>query len=135
MSYPWVSERGPGQVAWEPGAGGSFGSQAPALERQLRDLPHQIDDERIERDKPGHRGFFLSELRGILAACDAGDPDDPRWLEIRMRCLDRMAKLLRVYEADAPQVKAGPGDARALVRQATEALDALEASLAETRSA
>lgn len=132
VSYPWVQAGS--QVRVDPGLG-SYGAVAPAVEKELRGLAHEIPDEQIERDKPGHRGLFLGELRGILAACDAGDPDDPRWYELKLRALDRMAKLLRVYEADAPSVKAGPGDARILASQAAAALAELEASLAETRSA
>lgn len=133
MSYPWV-ESGTRKLLWDPESG-SFGSQAPAVERALRGVAHEIGDEQIERDKPGHRGFILAELRGILAVCDQGDPDDPRWLELRLRCLDRVAKLLRVYEADAPTQKQGPGDARILVDEAMRKLAELETSLAETRSA
>lgn len=131
MSYPWVREGT--QVQMSAGTKG-YGSLAPAVEKELRGLAHEIPDEQIEKDKPGHRGLFLAELRGILALCDQGDPDDPRWPELRLRALDRMAKLLRVYEPDAPAQRQGPGDSRILASQAAAALDALEASLAETRS-
>jgi hypothetical protein len=128
MSYPWVREQGAGTVVQ-----GSFGSQAPAVQARIKDLPHEIRDEDFERDKPGYRGFLLQELRGVLALCDQGDEDDPRWPELRLRALDRVAKLLRVYEPDAPSVKAGPGDARILAGRAAAALKELETSLAETR--
>ena len=139
MSYPWVREQGAGTVSEDAVGGrgllvqGSFGSQAPAAQARIKDLPHEIRDEDIERDKPGYRGFLLQELRGVLALCDQGDEDDPRWPELRLRALDRVAKLLRVYEPDAPSVKAGPGDARILAGRAAAALKELETSLAETR--
>jgi hypothetical protein len=134
MSYPWVTTN----PSVDEGSGsrvqGSFGVLGPAAERDLRGLAHEIRDEDLERDKAGYRGIFLHELRGILARCDNGDEDDPRWDELRLRCLDRLAKLTRIYEADAPASKQGPGDPRALARQAAHALTELEASLAETRT-
>ncbi len=126
-SYPWVKDQG---VVVQ----GSFGTQAPAVEARIRDLPHEITDEHIERDKAGHRGMFLEQLRGIWERCDQGDPEDPRWDELRLRTLDRFAKLARIYEPDAPTSKQGPGDPRILAGQAAAALTELEASLAETRS-
>lgn len=128
VSYPWVRE-GAGTVVQ-----GSFGSQAPAVEARIKQLPHEIRDEDIERDKPGYRGFLLQELRGVLQLCDQGDEDDPRWPELRLRALDRVAKLLRVYEPDAPAVRQGPGNPADLVRAAAEKLKELEQSLAETRT-
>lgn len=128
VSYPWV--QGPGTVVQ-----GSFGTQAPAVREQVRNLPREITEEQIERDKAGHRGLFLEQLQAILARCDEGDPDDPRWDELRLRTLDRLAKLTRVYEPDAPTTKQGPGDPRILAGQAARALMELEASLAETRTA
>lgn len=134
MSYPWVT----GQQSVDEGkrtqVQGSYGVLAPAAERDLRGLAHEIRDEDLERDKAGYRGIFLTQLQGILSRCDNGDEDDPRWDELRLRCLDRLAKLTRVYEADAPAGKQGPGDPRALARQAAHALTELEASLAETRT-
>lgn len=141
MSYPWVRRdddpprvREGAPVAWDPAelrssagpAGASFGSTSAAVEQRIRDLPHEIRDEDIERDKPGHRGLFLAEFRKILDDCDRGDPDDPRWHELRLRCLDRMGKLLRVFEPDAPTAKQGPADARLLADQAAAALLELE---------
>lgn len=129
-SYPWVRRdddpprvREGAPVTWDPG---SYGSNAAAVERRVRDLPHEIRDEDIERDKPGYRGLFLAQFQGILARCDLGDPDDPRWDELRLRCLDRMGKLLRVFEADAAAVRQGPADARILAGQAAAALTELE---------
>jgi hypothetical protein len=128
VSYPWARER-------EMVARGSFGSQAPAVERELRGLAHEVTDEMLERDKAGYRGIFLAQLQGILERCDDGNPDDPRWDELRLRALDRLAKLTRIYESEAPVSKQGPGDPRILAGQAAAALAELEASLAETRSA
>lgn len=111
----------------------SYGRAGGGVERAVRELPHEIRDEDIERDKPGHRGLFLAQFQGILDRCDQGDPDDPRWDELRLRCLDRMAKLLRVYEPDPARVKTGPGNPADLARQAAAALTALEQSLLATR--
>jgi hypothetical protein len=134
MSYPWV--RKDDDPPWVNGAAvaTSYGTMAPAAERELRGLAHEIRDEDIERDKPGYRGLFLAQLKGILDRCDDGDPEDPRWDELRLRCLDRFAKLARVYEPDAPGVKAGPGNPRDLADRAAAQLVELEASLAETRA-
>lgn len=129
-SYPWVDRQAP--VTVNPG---SFGSSEPAIREKLRKLPQAIRDEDIERDKPGHRGLFLEQFQAILDRCDSGDPDDPRWDELRLRTLDRMAKLLRVYEADAPTGRQGPGNPKDLADAAARALVELEASLAETRVA
>jgi hypothetical protein len=131
VAYPWVAESG-GPVAVEPVAG--FGTRGPVLDALLKTLPHEVRDADIERDKAGHRGLFLAEFRKILADCDAGDPDDPRWHELRLRTLDRMAKLLRVYEPDLPAAKQGPGNPKDLANAAAAALVELEASLAETRA-
>lgn len=128
-TYPWVKEPG-SQVSVNPG---SYGSNEAAVRAAVAALPHEITDEQIERDKPGHRGLFLAELRGILDRCNSGDPDDPRWDELRLRTLDRFAKLARIYEPDAPSQKQGPGNPRDLANQAAAALVELEASLAETR--
>jgi hypothetical protein len=119
------------QVTVNPG---SYGSNEAAVRAAVANLPHEIRDEDIERDKPGYRGLFLAQFQAVLTRCDTGDPDDPRWDELRLRTLDRMAKLLRVYEADAPGVKQGPGNPRDLANQAALALVELEASLAETRA-
>lgn len=132
MSYPWAQV--PGSVDIRVGAG-SYGTMSPAAEKELRNLAHEITDEILERDKAGYRGIFLQELQGILARCNQGDPDDPRWDELRLRTLDRLAKLTRIYEADAPGAKQGPGDPRILAGQAAAALTELEASLSETRAA
>jgi hypothetical protein len=132
-SYPWVKtpEAGdPRQVTVNPG---SYGTSEAAVRAAVAALPHEIRDEDIERDKPGYRGLFLTQFQGVLDRCSQGDPDDPRWDELRLRTLDRMAKLLRVYEADAPGVKQGPGNPRDLANRAAADLVELEESLAETR--
>lgn len=130
MSYPWVKETGAPVVVNQ----GSYGTLAPMAEKELRGLAHEIRDEDIERDKPGYRGLFLAQIKGILERCDAGDPEDPRWDELRLRCMDRFAKLTRIFEADAPAQKQGPGNPRDLANRAAAALIELEASLAETRA-
>lgn len=122
--YPWVNRT---QVA-DPAR-----PVAPVVEAAIRGLGYQITDEQIERDKAGHRGLFLTELKGILSRCDAGDPDDPRWDELRLRALDRLAKLARIYELDAPKQRHGPGNPRDLANAAAAALVELEGSLAEAR--
>ena len=127
MSYPWVQGAGTVDIS-------SYGPAAPALDRQIRQMPREIRDEDIERDKAGHRGLFLEQFQTVLERCDNGDPDDPRWDELRLRTLDRMAKLLRVYEADAPGGKQGPGNPKDLANQAAAFLDEMEESLAETRT-
>lgn len=129
MSYPWVNGSRDMSVR-----DSSFGTTSPAVEAKIKDLPHEITDEHIERDKAGHRGLFLEQLKGIWDRCDAGDPDDPRWDELRLRTLDRFAKLARIYEADAPGTKQGPGNPRDLARAAAEKLTELEESLRETRA-
>lgn len=130
MSYPWVD--GPAELSV-----GGYGAQAPAVAARIKaasNLAHEITDEQIERDKAGNRGLFMAEFRKILDDCDNGDQDDPRWHELRLRTLDRMAKLTRVYEPDAPSVRQGPGDPRILAGQAAAFLTEMEASLAETRT-
>lgn len=126
MSYPWVQAGGTVVT-------GSFGAAAPAVEARIRGLAHEITDEQIEKDKAGNRGLFMAEFRKILVDCDNGDPEDPRWHELRLRTLDRMAKLTRVYEADAPKTKQGPGNSKDLANAAAAALVEIEESLAETR--
>ena len=136
MSYPWVNGSEKVSVTdstLDPGPS-SWGSTAPQVQARIKDLPHVITDEQIERDKAGNRGLFMAQFQQILRDCDNGDPDDPRWHELRLRTLDRMAKLTRVYEADAPAGKQGPGDSRILAGQAARALVELEQSLAETRT-
>lgn len=128
--YPWVKDTPP-TVTVNPG---SFGASEPAIRDKLRQLPHSITDEDIERDKAGNRGLFMDQFLAVLARCDDGDPDDPRWDELRLRTLDRLAKLTRVYEPDAPSVKRGPGNPKDLAETAARALAELEASLAETRA-
>lgn len=133
VSYPWVN--GSNELS---DSGSSFGTTAPVVQARIKDasgLAHEITDEQIERDKAGNRGLFMAEFRKILADCDQGDQDDPRWHELRLRTLDRMAKLTRVYEPDAPTVRQGPGDPRILAGQAAAFLTEMEASLAETRVA
>jgi hypothetical protein len=130
MSYPWVN--GSEKLSVEDSS--SFGTASPVVAAKIKELmPHEITDDQIERDKAGNRGLFMAEFRKILADCDQGDQDDPRWHELRLRTLDRMAKLTRVYEPDAPGLKQGPGDPRILAGQAAAFLSEMEASLAETR--
>jgi hypothetical protein len=125
MSYPWVQASAQVQA---------YGPVAPAIEREIRGLAHEIPDEQIEKDKPGNRGLFLRELQGIINRCDNGDPDDPRWDELRLRALDRLAKLTRIYEPDTPATNAGPGDARILAAAAARQLLELEQSLSQQRN-
>jgi len=134
MSYPWVREQRSVDEAPSPQHPSSYGTLAPAVVKDLRGMAHEIRDEDLERDKPGYRGIFLHELQGILRRCDGGDPEDPRWDELRLRCLDRLAKLTRVYESDAPGVRQGPGNPADLARAAAAALVELEESLSETRA-
>ena len=130
MSYPWVN----GSKDLSVGDSASFGTASPAVQARIKELlPHEITDEQIERDKAGNRGLFMAEFRKILADCDQGDPEDPRWHELRLRTLDRMAKLTRVYEADAPTAKQGPGNPKDLANAAAAFLKEMEESLAETR--
>lgn len=124
MSYPWV----------HPDARMLAGSvDLATVEQDLRGLPHRITDEQIEKDKAGNRGLFLAQFLSILDRCDNGDPDDPRWDELRLRCLKEMARLTRVYEPDAPTVKQGAGNPKDLADAAAAALVELEASLTATR--
>jgi hypothetical protein len=118
------------EVRWDPHTLPGYGVTAPQIQRQLRALPPEVDDDLIEAQKPGNRGIMLSELQGILALCAEGDPDDPRWSELKLRCLDRMAKLLRLYEPQkSDDSGAGGLDPRALAASAAAVLDALEAKL------
>lgn len=116
------------KVGWEPAP---YGSSAPAVRDRVERLLPEISDEVIEAQKAGNRALMLSELQGILSRCDEGDPQDPRWDELRLRCLDRFAKLARIYESDAPRDRQGPGDPRLLRVQAARFLEDLAAKVAE----
>jgi hypothetical protein len=123
------------QVRWEPreldlGPGPQFGSRAPAIQARIRELAHEVTDTVIEEQKPGNRGLMLNSIKEILAQCEDGDPDDPRWAELKLRALDRMAKLLRLYEPQAAEDKPqGDLDRERLMQGALASLDEMEAKL------
>src|SRR5262245_46977155 len=127
-AYPWVSEQGQGAVERRP-----YGAVSPALEAKLRGIPLEITDEEIDRLRPGHRGKQLERLEEIISACDNPDFfDDPRWLDLKLRAMDRVAKLLHLYDPDPPKVRQGPGNPADLARQASLALDSIQESLSLT---
>lgn len=90
----------------------------------------EITDEQVEQGKAKHRGLILEQLLYTLSRCDEHDGDDPRYLEIRLRTLDRLARLTRVYEPQSAEKGAqGDLDRARLVDAAAATLDALEAKL------
>jgi hypothetical protein len=102
---------------------------APRIQADVSRLAQEMPDDIIEAQKPGNRGLMLAELQGILQRCADGDPEDPRWDELRLRTLDRMARLLRLYQADKPRESRGAGDPRLLASQAARILEELEGRL------
>jgi hypothetical protein len=124
-AYPWVKVEpdtlNPGPVP--------YGTVAPRIQAAAQQLAHEMPDEVIEDQKPGNRGLMLAELQGILSRCADGDPEDPRWDELRLRALDRMARLLRLYQPDKPRERVGAGDPRLLASQAARILEELEGRL------
>jgi len=125
------------RVRWEPsnlrGVDRlSFGQQAPQELAVLADLAPEITDEQIEASKPGNRGLMLEELRGILNRCRAGTedfPGDPRWDELRLRTLDRLAKLTRAYEPQAPRDREGDVDRVRLAARIHADIEFLESKM------
>lgn len=133
MSYPWVKVE-PDVLKDQPVPYGTVAPRIHAAVQQLaeglgedrRGMAHEMPDEVIEDQKPGNRGLMLTELQGILGRCADGDPEDPRWDELRLRALDRMARLLRLYQPDKPRERHGAGDPRLLASQAARILEELE---------
>lgn len=125
------------EVRWEPGQLGqpdpfSYGQQAPRELSVLRGLAAEMTDEDIERQKPGNRGLMLSELQGILQRCrEQADehPGDPRWDELVLRTLDRLAKLMRLYEVSGPGEREGDVDRVRMAQKVALDLEALEAKV------
>lgn len=124
-SYPWVKVE-PDTLTSGPVP---YGTVAPRIQAAVQQMAHEMPDEVIEAQKPGNRGLMLSELQGILGRCADGDPEDPRWDELRLRTLDRMARLLRLYQPDQPRERQGAGDPRLLASQAARILEELEGRL------
>lgn len=87
----------------------------------------RVTDALIEESKAEHRGLILDQLLSILRACEDEGTSDPRFLEIRLRTIDRLVRLLRL---DVPQVQvaavSGEGDRVALVARAAKVLEELE---------
>ena len=122
------------EVRWEPGAlgveaGSSFGRDASGVLASLRGLAVEVTDEDVEVQRAGNRGLMLAELRGILARCrEQGleSPGDPRWDELALRALDRLAKLMRLYEVSGPRVREGDVDRVRMAQRVALDLEALE---------
>lgn len=121
-------------VKWEPGtlAGVqdlSFGRQAPRELSVLRGLGSEVSDEDVEAQKPGNRGLMLTELQGILRRCRVqgeDNPGDPRWDELALRTLDRLAKLMRLYEVSGVRVREGDVDRVRMQARVAADLEVLE---------
>lgn len=124
VAYPWIKVEPETLKVVEP-----YGTLAPRITAAVQQMAQEMPDEVIEAQKPGNRGLMLQELQGILGRCADGDPEDPRWDELRLRTLDRMARLLRLYQPDQPRERPGAGDPRLLVAQASRILDELEQRL------
>lgn len=122
-SYPWIKVESGGLKEPEPVP---YGTVAPRIQADVQRWAQEMPDEVIEEQKPGNRGLMLAELQGILARCSDGDEQDPRWDELRLRTLDRMARLLRLYQPDAPRDRGGLSDPRLLAARAARLLDELE---------
>jgi len=125
------------EVRWEPGQLGqtdpsSYGRQAPAELSVLKGLAAELTDEAIEQQKPGNRGLMLSELLGILRRCQEqgeDNPGDPRWDELKLRTLDRLAKLTRLYEGQGPREREGDVDRVRMAQRVALDLEALETKI------
>lgn len=129
--YPWVKVE-PDVLKSQPVP---YGTVAPRIHAAVAAMAHEMPDEVIEAQKPGNRGLMLTELQGILSRCADGDPEDPRWDELRLRTLDRMARLLRLYQPDLPRERRGAGDPRILASAAARILAELEGRLTEETGA
>lgn len=126
----WDSSR----VRWEPDQLGLAGGPT-LVPRVLRELAAEIPDEAVEEQKPGNRGLMLQALQGILHRCEVRadeDPGDPRWPELELRTLDRLAKLMRLYEAQAPRSREGDVDRARMQQRAAGDLAALEAKIRQS---
>lgn len=87
----------------------------------------EVSDEGIARFRAAHRGQVLGELMDIADAARLGNPDDPRWLKIRLDVMDRVSKLLRLDEVEKVPPTVGDVDRGMLVASALAALGVLEA--------
>lgn len=90
----------------------------------------ELTDEAIERGKAANRGLVAEQLARIVRVCERFEDDDPRYLEIHLRAIDRFARLARVFEAEVSSDKrSGDLDRGRLVSKALADLDALEAKV------
>ena len=125
----WDSSR----VRWEPDQLGRQGAYGSVTSLPVpRGMAQEMPDELIEEQKPANRGLMLQALQGILQRCAMQaeeDPGDPRWPELELRTLDRLAKLARLYEGQGPRSREGDLDRARMQQQAAVALDALEAKM------
>jgi hypothetical protein len=87
----------------------------------------EVTDEQVEAQKPGNRAWILDQLRVVLEVAAEANPDDPRFLKIRLDALDRIAKILRVLEPQGARDREGDVDRERLVAAAAAALVELEA--------
>lgn len=87
-----------------------------------------VTDARIEAEKAANRGLILDELMLVLKICrdEGAVSGDPRFLDLRIRTVDRLSKLLRLYEPETPvPADAGDVDRQRMVSAAAQSLDEL----------
>jgi hypothetical protein len=88
----------------------------------------ELTDEMVEAGKAGNRGLILDQLLRIAAVCEQEEAEDPRYLEIHLRTVDRIMRLLKLLEPQKQDDgRQGDLDRRALVAAAARSLDELEA--------
>lgn len=106
---------------------GPVGSSQVA--RKLSGMVAEVTDEQVELQKPGNRAWVLDQLRLVLDVASDADPDDPRFLKIRLDALDRIAKILKIVEPQGGRDREGDLDRERLVAAAAAALVELEGKL------
>lgn len=129
--YPWERAAESLQnvsVPTEYGTSSRWGPHgAPEVAKTLASMVSEVTDEAVEAQKPGNRAWILEQLRTVLQVAAEADPDDPRFLKIRLDALDRMARILRVEQPQGAREREGDLDRERLVAAAAAALQELEA--------
>lgn len=92
-------------------------------------LGTELTDSAVEAGKAANRALIVNQLARIVAVCERFEDDDPRYLEIHLRAIDRFARIARVFEPEAPKSRSGDLDRERLVTKALADLDALEAKV------
>jgi hypothetical protein len=93
-----------------------------------------VTDARIEADKAANRGLVVDRLLGILQICseEAQATGDPRYLDLEIRAIDRLARILRLHEPQQQELKGSPElDRLRMVTTVAAGLDELAAKIGE----